>query len=373
MGMIPAKCTNCGANIQVDDSKEAGICEACGTAFITEKAINNYNIKTSSVNINGENINIFQTDIDEQIAAAKKLAKEDLVNDASKLFNELKERYPHEYKVWWEYSLFEYKYHKRWFESQYEAYKKARALSDEENLKVIDKYVQSEKNRIYAEGKNIIDFCKHPDYSMLDNIYVSSKSLMGQKFKLEYKDNNLGLYSYVYESNLLITKSWYNKILYAYLTDIKYDIYDNKIVGILTFAGDSIIGNTHYVGLKEINIYIQTINGGKITVEDEITDLKRINQLNETKSQGCYIATAVYGSYDCPPVWTLRRFRDNTLAETKLGRVFIRTYYVVSPILVKWFGNTSWFKKMWKCTLDKMVAKLQENGVEDTPYQDRNW
>ena len=23
---------------------------------------------------------------------------------------------------------------------------------------------------------------------------------------------------------------------------------------------------------------------------------------------GCYIATAVYGSYDCPQVWTLQRF-----------------------------------------------------------------
>ena len=34
------------------------------------------------------------------------------------------------------------------------------------------------------------------------------------------------------------------------------------------------------------------------------------------KKSGCYIATAVYGSYDCPQVWTLRRYRDYTLAET---------------------------------------------------------
>ena len=27
---------------------------------------------------------------------------------------------------------------------------------------------------------------------------------------------------------------------------------------------------------------------------------------------GCYIATCVYGSYDCPQVQTLRRFRDDT-------------------------------------------------------------
>ena len=41
-------------------------------------------------------------------------------------------------------------------------------------------------------------------------------------------------------------------------------------------------------------------------------------------SDGCYIATAVYGSYDCPEVWTLRRFRDEVLRESVLGRLFIR-------------------------------------------------
>ena len=88
---------------------------------------------------------------------------------------------------------------------------------------------------------------------------------------------------------------------------------------------------------------------------------------------GCYVATAVYGSYDCPQVWTLRRFRDNTLAETWYGRAFIKTYYAVSPTLVKWFGHTEWFKKMWKGTLDKMVRSLNEQGVENTPYEDKNW
>lgn len=91
------------------------------------------------------------------------------------------------------------------------------------------------------------------------------------------------------------------------------------------------------------------------------------------KGGGCYVATAVYGSYDCPEVWTLRRFRDNTLAETWYGRVFIRVYYAISPTLVKWFGKTEWFKNLWKPTLDRMVEKLNESGVEDTPYVDRAW
>lgn len=90
-------------------------------------------------------------------------------------------------------------------------------------------------------------------------------------------------------------------------------------------------------------------------------------------SGGCYVATAVYGSYDCPQVWTLRRYRDDTLAKSRYGRAFIRTYYAISPTLVKWFGNTEWFKKMWRGKLDRMVEKLQANGVEDTPYEDKEW
>lgn len=88
---------------------------------------------------------------------------------------------------------------------------------------------------------------------------------------------------------------------------------------------------------------------------------------------GCYVATAVYGSYDCPQVWTLRRYRDYDLAETWYGRAFIRTYYAISPTLVKWFGHTAWFKKMWRGKLDRMVKNLQEKGYESTPYEDRNW
>ncbi|MBR1563292.1 MAG: TFIIB-type zinc finger domain-containing protein [Ruminococcus sp.] len=92
-----------------------------------------------------------------------------------------------------------------------------------------------------------------------------------------------------------------------------------------------------------------------------------------TKGGGCYVATCVYGSYDCPQVWTLRRYRDYTLAETWYGRAFIHIYYAISPTIVKLFGNTNWFKKMWKGKLDKMVADLQSKGIKSTPYKDKNW
>ena len=91
---------------------------------------------------------------------------------------------------------------------------------------------------------------------------------------------------------------------------------------------------------------------------------------NQNTTSGCYIATCVYGSYDCPEVWILRRFRDYKLSETIWGRVFIKSYYMVSPIAVKMFGNTKIFKLFWGKILDKIVAKLKLKGYEDKPYKD---
>ena len=94
---------------------------------------------------------------------------------------------------------------------------------------------------------------------------------------------------------------------------------------------------------------------------------------NHNNTGGCYVATCVYGSYDCPQVWTLRRFRDNTLASTTLGRSFIRTYYAISPTVVKWFGETRWFQKFWRIVLDRLVKELNTRGVQDIPYIDKAW
>ena len=74
---------------------------------------------------------------------------------------------------------------------------------------------------------------------------------------------------------------------------------------------------------------------------------------------GCYIATAVYGSYDCPQVWALRCYRDNVLAKTWYGRAFIQSYYTISPTIVKWFGKTEWFNRIFRNLLDNFVEKLK--------------
>lgn len=101
------------------------------------------------------------------------------------------------------------------------------------------------------------------------------------------------------------------------------------------------------------------------------TKQKPSSSNSNNSNQGCYIATAVYGSYDCPEVWTLRRYRDNVLDHTWYGKLFIRIYYSISPTLVRWFGTTHWFRELFYKPLNNWVARLNKQGFKNTPYRDK--
>lgn len=159
---------------------------------------------------------------------------------------------------------------------------------------------------------------------------------------------------------------------------IHKDIYENHIgdyefwQGLADKVTDKLI-QYGYDDKFELN------NGGQyIELCDEVNKVKyNIDRygniegpMDYTPSKGCYVATCVYGSYDCPEVWTLRRFRDDILSESAFGRLFIKCYYAVSPTAVRLFGNYKWFHKLLKTPLDKLVNKLNSNGVENTQYYD---
>lgn len=81
---------------------------------------------------------------------------------------------------------------------------------------------------------------------------------------------------------------------------------------------------------------------------------------SSTKSEGCYIATCVYGSYSHPNTMVLRAFRDNVLQGTRRGRVFIKVYYATSPKLVDLFGGCTPIAKIWRYILDEIVRRISD-------------
>jgi hypothetical protein len=74
-------------------------------------------------------------------------------------------------------------------------------------------------------------------------------------------------------------------------------------------------------------------------------------------TSGCFIATAVYGSYCAPEVLLLRQFRDKILTTFFFGRAFIKLYYVISPFIAKRLERCESAKKMIKKLILNPIIK----------------
>ncbi len=97
------------------------------------------------------------------------------------------------------------------------------------------------------------------------------------------------------------------------------------------------------------------------TIQQVILALRPIGPA--PKSAGaCYLATAVYGSYDAPQVVSLRQFRDERLSASALGRAFVRWYYAVSPRLAKHLAGASAVNRSAKVVLDALVRVVENRN-----------
>lgn len=132
------------------------------------------------------------------------------------------------------------------------------------------------------------------------------------------------------------------------------------------WSGDKEIKEYHYLqvmnDLKHIEDLNQIIKKFKNEYGLVLDDSPKVVPVNDsdffkdnqnvhsskTTTEGCYIATSVYGSYDCPEVWVLRRFRDLVLKRYIFGRIFVHSYYAISPVVLRNFGNCNFFKYMFK-------------------------
>lgn len=341
-------CELCGST---DLRKENGVfvCEYCGCKYSAEEAKKLMIEGTVKV----DNSDFVQKSLEN---ARRAKAKEDW-EECEKYYNMVEQHDPHNIEA-----IF------------YSSYGKAQMSMVES-----DRFKREQKVNVLKKSISIID----DNYDASPEKYAEQKRLIEQ-----INDDLIALVngSFVYNKTTSSGVETTNDKQYT------YDMFNQLCLGwieslqnIINVIGDDkesvylwkLIRQNYTYVFKHAYKAQARICFDKIEQTDEI--IKRLDpNYNPTKlydwtSGGCYVATCVYGSYDCPQVWTLRRYRDYTLAETWYGRTFIHIYYSVSPTIVKLFGNTKWFKKMWKCKLDKIVADLQANGVENTPYNDRKW
>jgi|GEM_PF-851516 len=430
MGFIAAKCTQCGANIQVDDSKEAGICSHCKTAFVTEKAINNYSTYvTNNNNYAGATI-IGNNELQKLIDAAKGYEKLGDLIQANSMYYRISKEFPQEFDGWWglvltNMSRMKEKVSKIELESikvnfddkptyfnevlansderilieNYNYISYAKKLANDEQIKMIDDelksytnfmqdYIQNEllkrKQLLQNTYPTFEEFFKDLDDNKVEFSGVEFPNSNSVRIRYEIKldpkkkivhlsriDGNI-------ESRCIVT-GWDNNYTLNLGNNVdRYEIKSNKGNWNAWHKDNSDISKSELNKTFTITGIIE--NRMKLVTNDDRTIILHRSKLTGVGYSGrtyfkggCYVASSVYGSYNCPQVWTLRRYRDEHLASTWYGRGFILSYYAISPTIVKWFGNDPWFNRVWKARLNKLVSNLQEKGIENTPYEDKIW
>ena len=422
MPLTQAKCTNCGANLEIDNTKDAAICPYCGTAFIVEKAINNYNTTNQ---IHADTVNIYGGNSADFVIRGGVLVKyngaatEVVVPNGVKIIGG-EDSYSGAFagcagitSVMLPDSVQEIRGHS--FEGcaaltaivipgsvqkigdfAFSFCTSLRTVTIPNSIQKIGEFVffgcssltaVTIPNSVQTLGNGAFSGCSSLISVVIPNSVQSIDAFSGcsslTSVKIPNSVRRIGMNAFSKCSSLTAVT----------IPNSVYEIGQSAFSGCSSLTSVSIPSSVKHIDVGAFE-YCSALRKVKIdgdpeieysafygcaiqTVEASEAWKKKYWNVFEClkgyrpRESGCYVATAVYGSYDCPEVWTLRRFRDNTLDRTWYGRAFIRTYYAVSPTLVRWFGTTGWFRSLFKAPLDRLVRKLRRRGVQDTPYQDK--
>ena len=390
MKLVPAKCPFCGGTLQVDPEKEAAVCEFCKQPFIVEKAITNYNTTiVNNHNYDGANIHVENVNLVNDSNPFKQYSFEQLIELANKAYyplgeylkdeeygDEMIRREPNRYEGY-KFKAIGLHFGKGESEKAFNYLLQAYDLADGEKRRTetydidgVEKTITfgTEKEQCVRWMKQVLSVFPAID-SVLYHKILLPLTIRGIVIYapvtisfVDCPENSIcidGLEIYRFDkpqllSYLLMSSSYKHTICSPWKkngTEGNFGLVDNdKQIEILCKFNK-----------KESRYQIFNISNG------ENTELEN----GQSTNGGCYVATCVYGSYDCPQVWALRRYRDFYLDEHWWGRLFIRLYYYISPKIIKLFGKTRWFRTLNKSILDKKVEKLKEKGYQTTAYKDK--
>lgn len=78
-------------------------------------------------------------------------------------------------------------------------------------------------------------------------------------------------------------------------------------------------------------------------------------------SSGCFVATAVYGSYNHPDVIELRRFRDEILHDSMCGSALVSLYYRYGPVFARYLRDrqllSGWVRKALRLFVNVVLKR----------------
>lgn len=95
----------------------------------------------------------------------------------------------------------------------------------------------------------------------------------------------------------------------------------------------------------------------RFAMESQRMENQRSENKQSSTDKRCFIASSIYG-IDSFEAVTLRRWRDNVLLQSKMGRMFVYCYYRLSPYMVSVITHRVWLTSLVRIVLCWMVAVL---------------
>jgi len=152
----------------------------------------------------------------------------------------------------------------------------------------------------------------------------------------------------------------------------------DNINGIIIKLGASMVDFTYSISDNMITIDpVDNLDPGQsyelILPKDSVKNQSSSTLNNDYKlsfstsyAEGCFIATAAYGSYLDPHVMVLRGFRDNILLKHSLGKWFVAQYYHYSPPLAAIISQHASLRVATIIALTPMVYAFEYPGISTT-------
>ncbi|HBG3257135.1 TPA: hypothetical protein KP562_001318 [Clostridioides difficile] len=335
MSQKEVKCPKCKESIMVDDSKEVCFCVNCGEKIVVKDDVSNGEMnETKRI----ENI----------LKLAKTSYEAGSMDDAYNYYCRILEYNPDDYKALFFKGL---------------CAVRGSNLSDmriNETLAYVDKSwellnkISTDESEIKAHKYRIVKELE----SVSEEIFYSASNFYSKNWECDGAAE-------LYWSNLTgcMDVLFYNTNFLEYYFDLKNNegltVYLNSLnlivsccIEISEDRKNAWVDNDSKDKMEAI--YNQTVE--KIKLYDESYKAPQLNMTREVG--GCYIATAVYGSYHAPEVMILRKFRDDVLSKYLLGRIFIKVYYTLSPPVANWLKDAKKVNLLVKNILDKFVYRL---------------
>ena len=174
MALKPAICTQCGGKIEVDDSKEAGICQFCGTAFVTEKVINKYITQNITQNTYTGTVYNIQNgpDSDSLYTLARRAKEVGNYDEAYKYYSELRERNPNDWEAVFYHAI----------------YSKASSQVLEFAFKLLEESSLSDEEKFEGKKEFFSELKKNKENSDFIFNFISKTNLSIQEFIAIYGD-----------------------------------------------------------------------------------------------------------------------------------------------------------------------------------------